>query len=130
MSFYKRYIKVWFEPVGLFLLLLSFGWQCFEVHSAGRRTDSYVYELNEKLIAIWSAEYDQALKSDRYHSNALVSVNYDVLNRSIKDWNQIQNELNTISKQSNLAFYARLVLYILGSVLVLLTKIPQKENHS
>ena len=53
----------------------------------------YAYELNHNIMSIWSEVYDEALHSDRYKGDAMVWVNYDVLNRSMKDWGQIQKVL-------------------------------------
>lgn len=123
-----KFLKQLLEPIGLLLLLFSFGWQCFEAHSSEKRVDSYAYELNEKLLAIWTAEYDEALKSDRYLGETKVTVDYDVLNKDIKDWNKIQKELMTISNQRNIAFYIRLALYVLGSLLICIAKLPQSKH--
>lgn len=128
MSINSKYLKQCLEPIGLLLLLFSFGWQCFEEYSTEKRIDSYAYELNEKLMAIWAAEYDEALKSDRYAGETMITVDYDVLNKNVKDWNIIQEELAVISKQRTIAFYIRLALYILGSLLVCITKLPHKKG--
>lgn len=124
---FKRF-KQWLEPIGLLLLLFSFGWQCFETYSSEKRVDSYAYELNEKLLAIWTAEYDQALKSDRYIGETKIIVDYDVLNEAVKDWNKIQEELMTISNQRDIAFYVRFALYVLGSLLICIARLPQSKH--
>lgn len=118
----------WFEPIGLLLLLFSFGWQCFEEHSIQSVHDAYMYELNEKLISIWSAVYSEALETEKYNGGPLVRVNHDVLNNSVKDWNQIKDDLNTIYHQQSTAFIIRLFLYIVGSGLIIITKLPHKRN--
>lgn len=56
----------WFEPIGLALLLAAFGWQCLDEHSKQMKMEGYLYETNEKLVAIWEGVYDEALYSDRY----------------------------------------------------------------
>ena len=118
----------WFEPIGLLLLLFSFGWQCFEEYSSEKRVESYTYEINEKLMTIWAAEYDEALRSDRYTGEKMISVNYDVIDKNVKDWNTIQEELTVVSKQRNISFYVRVALYILGSLLICITKLPHNKE--
>jgi len=125
----KKWIK-WFEPVGLILLLFSFGWQCLEEHSAQMKTDGYILEINEKLLFIWDGIYDEAIHSDRYNGQATVWVNYDSLNQSMKTWEQTQKELSTISKQTDLFGTIRIVLFVIGSILVILSKIPCLKNES
>lgn len=119
-------LKKWLEPIGLFLLLLAFGWQCIEERTDQMKAESYFYEMNEKLIAIWSGIYDEALHSERYNGKAMVAVNYDAINDQIKDWYQIQKELSTIDGQSSLFFWIRAALYGIGSIFVVISKIPEK----
>ena len=116
----------WFEPFGLLLLLIAFGWQCFGEFSSQMKTEYILIETNEKLIAIWSGVYDEALQSDRYRGEAVTSVNYDAVNQSIKDWNQIQSELKDVSKQGIFFFWMRVLLYCIGSVLIILAKLSFK----
>lgn len=121
-----KQFKQWFEPIGLAFLLFAFGWQCFEERTDQMKIEGYFCEMNEKLIAIWESVYDEALHSDRYHGNAMVSVNYDSMKGLVKDWGQIKEELSTIDSQASLFFKIRVVIYIIGSVLVLLSKWPEK----
>ena len=118
--------KQWFEPIGLFLLLFSFGWQCLEERSNQMKNDSVVYEMNENIYAIWECVYDEALCSDRYHGKALFSVDYDSMNKFVKDWEQIQKGNSRINSQASCFFGIRAVFYILGSIIVLLSKIPDE----
>lgn len=127
--FGKR-IKHWFEPVGLTFLLVAFIWQCCEEHSNQMKIDGYVYELNEKLIAVWEGVYDEALHSDRYHGKAIVWVNYDALNSHIKEWEQMTDDFSTLNRQAAFFFYFRLVLYVLGSILIISAKRPKMQCES
>ena len=50
-SFFNMSIfKKWFEPIGLALLLVSYGWQCFEEHSTQMKIEGYFCEINEKML--------------------------------------------------------------------------------
>ena len=118
--------KRWSEPIGLLLLLFAFGWQCFEESSSQMKTECILLETNEKLNAIWGGVYDEALHSDRYHGEAATIVNYDAVNQSIKDWGQIQRELEDVSKQGEFFFWMRVLLYCIGSILIILSKLPLK----
>lgn len=119
----------WFEPIGLFLLLIAFGWQCMDEHSQQMKMEGYLYETNEKLVAIWNGVYDEALHSERYNGNATVAVNYDALNNHIKYWNEVKKEMSTLEKQSNLFSLIRVVLYVLGSILIIAAKWPKKTEQ-
>lgn len=117
----------WLEPLGLVLLLISFGWQCLEEHSYQMKIEGYVYELNEKMLAVLESVYDEAVHSDRYHGKAMVSVNYDALYTQMKDWQQMQEEMATIERQESLFFNLRILLYVIGSILIIRAKISKKE---
>lgn len=120
--------KKWLEPIGLLMLLLAFGWQCIEERTVQMKVESYFCEMNEKMIVIWSGIYDEALHSERYDGKAMVDVNYDAINDQIKDWGQIQKELSAINEQASLFFRIRAALYILGSVFVVVSKLPESIN--
>lgn len=121
----KKIIR-WFEPIGLALLLAAFGWQCLDEHSNQMKMEGYLYETNEKLVAIWEGVYDEALHSDRYKGKATVAVNYDVLNTQVKDWNQVKKEMATLDRQANMFFWIRIVLYGLGSIMIIVAKWPKR----
>lgn len=128
----KKHISLfhWFEPLGLAFLLFSFGWQCLEEHSTQMKNEGYMLEMNEKLIALWEATYDEALHSERYNGNTMVAVNYDALNSSFKYWNQVQEEMLTLEHQESLFFSLRILLYVIGSIMIIYAKIPKKELKS
>lgn len=123
-------IKQYLEPVGLVLLLLAFGWQCWEEQANQLKYEGYIYELDQKLEAIWDGVYDEALHSDRYNGEALVSVNYDALNKTVRDWGQIEKDFTTLNRQTAHFFWARVVLYLLGSAFVIFGKWPSKHIGS
>lgn len=114
----------WLEPIGLALLLVAFGWQCWEEQANQMKMDGYFYEMDQKLGAIWMGIYDEALHSNRYHGQATVSTNYDVINARIQDWGQIQDSFSLLEKQTSFFFWARIVMYCIGSFCVILAKWP------
>lgn len=124
----RHRIRKYLEPIGLAILLVAFGWQCWEEHANQIKYEGYVYELDQKLMRIWSGIYDEALKSERYSGKAMVWVNYDALNQSMKDWNDIQASLKRLNRQTTVFFWVRVVLYVLGSVLVISGKWPDKKE--
>ena len=109
------------EPIGLTLLLFAFGWQCLEDYSNQRIYEEYVYELNQKLDVIWTGIYDEALHSERYQGDRLVSTNFDVMNSLVKDWENIQKEMTNLNTQTSSFFLCRVFLYILCSICMILS---------
>ena len=123
----KCRIREWLEPLGLLLLLIAFGWQCLSEYSNQSKTEAYIYEMSQKLDAIWLGVYDEALHSDRYLGEAIVSTNFDVLNGEVHDWQQIQNGLNQLKNQTSTFFAVRVVLFVIGSLMVIAAKWPWKK---
>ena len=122
-------IKSWLEPIGLALLLFAFGWQCWEEQSNQLKMDGYFYEMDQKLGAIWMGIYDEAIHSDRYQGQAMVSTNYDVINSRIPDWGQIQDSFSLLDKQTSFFFWARFVMYCIGSLCVIIAKWPMETKQ-
>lgn len=116
-----------FEPIGLALLLAAFGWQCWEDHANQIKMEGYVYELNEKMLAVWEGVYDEALHSNRYNGKAIVSVNYDSLNAQMKDWKQMTDVFSTLDKQIAFFFWYRFILFAVGSLLIIISKWPRHK---
>lgn len=125
---FVKKIERWYEAIGLSLLLFAFGWQCLEDHSSQMKVIGYIGETYETTFAIWEGVYDEALHSDRYKGKRMVSVDYDSLYDYVKDWNKIKKELETIESQENFSFWIRTVFYVIGSVLVILSKMPNNQR--
>ena len=107
-------IRRWFEPIGLFLLLAAFGWQCLDEQSQQMKMEGYLYETNEKLQAIWEGVYDEALHSERYNGKATVVVNYDAVNDHFKDWNEVKMGMSTLENRYICDPHAKIQYYFIG----------------
>lgn len=125
---YSR-VKQYLEPVGLVLLLFAFGWQCFEDRANQIKNDGYIYELDKKLQNIWAVEYEEAVNSDRYRGTGAFCANVDSLHTQMKDWSEIQKTFKQVNRQTEFSFNCRALLYLLGSIFVILSKWPASNNH-
>lgn len=123
-------IKINLEAIGLLLLLISFGWQCFEDNSNEAVYEAHILNINEKLDAIWAAAYDEVVHTDRFQTECLRNGNMplfwfnylDANVRTFKDWSSIKEELSVIETQKDFGWICRVVLYILGSILIMIPK--------
>ena len=123
-------IKINIEVIGLLLLLISFGWQCFEDNSNEAVYEAHILNINEKLDAIWAAAYDEVVHTDRFQTECLRNGNMplfwfnylDANVRTFKDWSSIKEELSVIETQRDFGWTCRVVLYILGSILIMIPK--------
>lgn len=128
----RRFLKN-LEPIGLLLILISFGWQCFEDNSNSSVYESHILNINEKLNAIWAAEYDEVIHTEEYQREyqregkiALNWFNYEFANNSIfKDWEETKDDLNVIESQRKTGWICKVILYILGSIFIILPKIKK-----
>lgn len=117
------------EAMGLILLLFSFGWECIENYHNRLFDDRWRYDTSVIIDAICSSEIDEAFH-DEDRSNGhktLFGVDYD---HSFNQYNS-HNYTTTYNHKSNgitdNAAYLRIVLYVIGSVLVIVSKLEKKK---
>ena len=117
------------EVLGLILLLFSFGWECVENYNDRLFDDTWRYDTSVVIDAICSSEIDEAFHDeDRSKGHiTLYGVNYDGL---FNQYNS-HNYTTTYNQKSNgitdNAAYLRIVLYVIGSVLVIVSKLEKKK---
>lgn len=127
--FIKKRIQ-WFEPIGLFFLLIAFGWQCGQEFNARRKTENYMYEISNNLYYIWKGVYDNALDSEQYTGNAMFYLNYDIVDKEVKPYEEIMREQERYNKRAARYFAFRILLYFIGSALIIISKCPCLKNKS
>ena len=121
-----RYI---FEILGLILLLLSFGLECFSQRMEYHRAEGMILELHEKVDRLWADEYMEYTSSDE---NKTTSSFYMDHNSTNENWkyvgSQLNNDFESVESQSEISGKIRIVLYVLGSLLVILSKIRYRDE--
>lgn len=116
------------EPIGLIFILFAFGWQCYEESLNSLVYESHILNINEKLNAIWAAEYDEAMHTEKYQKDTIFLhiISYESVDKSIfHDWNKTKKDLHVIESQREIGLVCRFIMYILGSLLVILSKIKR-----
>lgn len=117
------------EALGLILLLFSFGWECIENYNNRLFDDRWRYDTSIIIDAICSSELDEAFHDeDRSKGHkSILGVNYD---NSLSQF-QIHNYVETYNQRDNgitdNAVYLRIILYVVGSVLVIVSKLEKKK---
>lgn len=112
------------EVIGLCILLGAFCWQSIEDYL---RTESDATEqivLSEKIENLWSMEKMICEKIECYHtegSSALVVQNVDAFMRK-------NDSAAIINTQRKFTGMIRIILYILGSILVIIGKMFEKKG--
>ena len=87
----------------------------------------------EKLNAIWGATYDEVVHTERFQNECtrqgrtvLYWFNYEDANRrTFKDWRDTKEEISIVESQRDFGWTCRIVLYILGSILIIIPKIQK-----
>lgn len=114
------------EGIGLLFLLIAFGWQCFS--SDLIRINDSPYYIDQKLDHIWNAIYDNHTKSTRYKGDAYIYLNYDLINNNWPSSEKIEKENNKLTKQIKTTSTINIIFYILGSILIITSKLTPQIN--
>lgn len=117
------------EGIGLILILLAFGWQVFEedIHVLSSTTDKY--QLHEKLDAIWMLLVDEHFEVNERETFPAISTNVDLINKNWKYWSEIVEEKERITYQSKVVSTIRILLYLIGSVMLILPKFHKPKSE-
>lgn len=76
---YFLHIEKKLEAIVLFLVLASFGWQCFEEHCNQTINEAHIITINKKLDALWLAEKDNAKYDGGFNSMEEFWFSYDII---------------------------------------------------
>jgi hypothetical protein len=103
------------EVVGLFLLLIAFGWEIFERKTEEIANGGEWFIVNQKLDQMWGAEKAlcETVKCDQFKGS--IYINFD----SWPQWTQLED----VKEQHECFQLFRIALYIIGSMLVIGGKI-------
>jgi len=125
------------EIIGIFLILVAFCWQQFETDSETLSYEVDLYQIHDKLDALWGVIADDYAHRYSNDIKSLVSSNFDFILANWKYWSQMKNEKMNVDSQRESAKLFRIILYILGSCLILIRKyldiknttMPNKSNR-
>ncbi|MDY6284247.1 MAG: hypothetical protein SPL19_04300 [Fibrobacter sp.] len=103
------------EVVGLFLLLIAFGWEIFERKTEEIANGGEWFIVNQKLDQMWGAEKAlcETVKCDQFKGS--IYINFD----SWPQWTRLED----VKEQHECFQLFRIALYIIGSMLVIGGKI-------
>ena len=128
----RKSILLWiwnrFEAFGLLLLLISFGWQMFEQETTIIIQDTNLYQTHEKLDKIWGVLIDDYSHKYADKVKTHVSTNFEHNVDTWKYWGEMKKEKESVNKQFEFAWQTRMVLYFLGSLMILLSKFLKKNT--
>ena len=79
-----------FQIIGLSLLLVAFGWECFSQTLFDNKTESLLAELHHKIDILWECEYADFTKSPQNTTTSNMLVDMNMTNRQWKSYEQIR----------------------------------------
>ena len=106
-----------FQIIGLSLLLVAFGWECFSQTLFDNKTESLLAELHHKIDILWECEYADFTKSPQNTTTSNMLVDMNMTNRQWKSMNRYGQISNCQTSKRNLAKWHELS-YIYRAVFV------------
>ena len=108
------------EIIGLSLLLFAFGWECFAQTLFDNKVESLLTELHHKIDMLWECEYAEFTQSPQNTTTSIALVDMNMTNRQWKSYEQIRADFELSDEQEEFGQMARIILYISGSICVIL----------
>ena len=110
------------QIIGLSLLLVAFGWECFSQTLFDNKTEALLAELHHKIDILWECEYADFTKSPQNTTTSNMLVDMNMTNRQWKSYEQIRADFELSDEQEEFGQMARIILYISGSICVILAE--------
>lgn len=110
------------EVLGLVFLLIAFGWQCWHEYRQETQIKAIMYEFNQQIFCIHSLVYNDVLKQDYYTGEEMFCIREDMYKPMNYDWCEVQQKNSNIDRESEWAFKIRVMFYVIGSVLIIVSK--------
>ena len=79
-----------FQIIGLSLLLVAFGWECFSQTLSDKKIESLLAELHHKIDMLWECEYAEFTQSSQNTTTSIALVDMNLTNKQWKPYEQIR----------------------------------------
>lgn len=110
------------EALGLLLLLVAFGWECFAQTLANDKTEALLQTLHQKIDVLWDCEYARFAQSEKNVTTSNMFVDLNVENHHWAYYEQIRENFRRLDEQKDTGETVRIVLYIVGSICIISSK--------
>ena len=112
-----------FKIIGLSLLLVAFGWECFAKTLADNKIKSLLYEMHQKIDRLWECEYADFAQIKQTATIKELSTTND----RWKSYEQIRDNFASADEQEEFGQILRLILYVSGSICLILAEHFKKD---
>ena len=116
-----------FEIIGLSLLLFAFGWECFTQTLLDNKVESLLAELHHKVDILWECKYADFAHSSENTTTSNMIVDMNRTNHGWLSYEQIRENFKLSDEQEDSSKMVRIVMYISGSICVILAKGLKKD---
>ena len=111
------------EGFGLLFLLLAFFMQCCTEHVDSKMQSDHLEMLHEKLDYIWYSELDEYVNSEENNIGMGSCLNRKLVFDNWVWYDELEKEFSNDSFWYNIVDWGRIILYVIGSALVLMSKL-------
>lgn len=115
------------EGFGLLFLLLAFFMQCCTEHVDSKMQSEHLKMLHEKLDYIWYSELDEYVNSERSKTGMGSYLDRKFVWDSWVWYDELKKEFSNDNFWYNIVDWGRIILYIIGSALVLMSKLCSND---
>lgn len=123
-----KYFTAHLEGFGLIFLLLAFGWQMLEQDLSTLSSDVDRYQTHEKLDHLYSLIADIYSTSESNRSETNIMANFPQIVKDWKYWDDMNKDKETVLSQAATSTIIRTALYLIGSVLIIVSKFKKSEK--
>ncbi|HRX23324.1 MAG: hypothetical protein H6548_02000 [Chitinophagales bacterium] len=114
------------EGTGLIFILFSFGWQMFETDLSNQSTYLNNYHIHKKLDKIYMITADLYSQSKLNHSGTYTSADFSDIVNNWEYFDEPGKEIESVNRQLDWTFFFRSLLYIVGSLMLIISKFKSK----
>lgn len=111
------------EPLGLLLLLFSFGWEGFANRMEKIKQEGLIIELHEKVDDLWAWHYMNYTRSTENKTTSSFLIDMNSTNSGwLYSGEQLGKQFTLVNRQVSTGGIVRTIFYILGSILIIASK--------
>lgn len=115
------------EGLGLLFLLLAFFMQCCTEHVDSKMQSDHLEMLHEKLDYIWYSALEEYVNSEQNTTGMGVFIERKLVFDNWLWYDELEKEFSKDSFWYNIVDWGRIILYVIGSALVLMSKLSSNN---
>ncbi len=115
------------EITGLIFLLISFGWECVSLDLRNNKTEDYLSVINHKVDLLWENELTKFSHSNT--TGMAMGVDIGAVNKQWETHEEFRRNYTMADNQIEVCDWIQLILYVLGSGLIIMSKCLNNDKE-